>query len=197
MNNQEPVRPQLKGGKIMDECGNPPGTIYFLETPIEWIKSKFFGKNQEQSTIEQEVEQSIVDEFPEPVLDCGDLEKQMFYCLCDMFNMKPKYLKRHFSEHWRGLKIYNEIVLGNFKFRQGCGFGVYVYDPTEPELLERILKISINVNSFKIDYTHGVWDKQFIKLISDLPEAKRIKKETEEQIKQERIQKMFSEEGVE
>jgi hypothetical protein len=54
-------RPQLKGGNIMDEYGNPPGTIYFFMNPIKWVKNKFFGKKPE---IIPEPVQEIIQEKP-------------------------------------------------------------------------------------------------------------------------------------
>jgi hypothetical protein len=161
------------------------------------IWNKFFGKKPKESTIEQAVEQFIVDQFPEPVLDCGDLEKQMFYNLCEMFNIQPKYARKKFREYFNSHMKPNEIVIGNFKFLQGAGFHAFVYDPTEPRLQEMILQIGLRGNGFKIDYTNGIWDKQFIKLITKFSENKRIRKEQAERIKQERIRKMFTEEGEE
>jgi hypothetical protein len=194
-------RPQMKGGCMRDETGNPPGTIYFLNSPIEYIKEKMFGKKTIQQTLEDDINNAvvkfIVDKFPEPVLECDDLEKKMFYAMCEMFAVSPKFISRLFKEYWLSHTFAEIIILGKFKFTRSSCFCAYVYDPTEPKLQELILKIDNVDNEFQIVYTHGVWDKQFIKLITEFSENKRIEKENRERIKEERVHKMFEEEGEE
>lgn len=217
MNNEELVRPVMKGGIIMDEYGNPPGTIYFLMNPIEWIKDKFFGKKLE----------SIPEPFPEIVKE-KTFEELIAEKLDLIFSCNHLCCFRPLRDYERGSgeNLRERFVHKNFRFsRFREEYLVEIYDATEPELVERVYTCELqgtltysrfNNNThgsrlYKLYYRYipGIWDEQFLETLDELvliknnlriAAAEKKQKEIEqeelnrklaEEVKQERIRKMF------
>jgi len=94
----------------------------------------------------------------------------------------------------------SKFLYGNYIFELTVSHKIEVgiYDKTEPELYEKILSIYSFENKIKVNYISGIWDEDFLKTLDDIleeRETERLKKLIEEkvaeQVKQERIQKMF------
>jgi len=215
MNNTTKLeRPVMKGGIMRDEMGNPPGTIYFLENPIEWIKSKFFGKKPE----------SIPEPFPE-VVKYKTFEELIAEKLDQIFNCNHICTFRPLEHYDRR---HDFVVHKKFRYNRHKNFySIEIYDAIEPELREVVyfcrfddlyLMYATSPNHhlycLTSKYTPGIWDELFLETLDELVDIKiaerkdleeKKKKEIEqeelnkkiaEEVKQERIRKMFTEETV-
>lgn len=217
MNNEELVRPVMKGGIMRDEMGNPPGTIYFLENTIERFKNKFFGKKPE----------IIPEPIPEVVKE-KTFEELIAEKLDLIFNCNHLCCFRPLRDYERGSgeNLRERFVHKNFRFslfREE--YLVEIYDATEPELVERVYTCELqgtltysrfnnNTHSsrlYKLYYRYipGIWDEQFLETLDELvliknnlriAAAEKKQKEIEqeelnrklaEEVKQDRIRKMF------
>lgn len=118
--------------------------------------------------------------------------------------MKIWYLDNKFLKWFLSGLVMNELsnfMYDNYIFKQKFPgiMEVGIYDKTEPELYEKILSIySLDGKEISIFYKSGIWDEDFLKTLDDILEEKeteRLKKlideKVAEQVKQERIRKMF------
>lgn len=214
----ELVRPQMKGGLMRDEMGNPPGTIYFLENPIEWFKNIFFGKKQE-NIIPEPIPETIQEQkFEREVAEKLD---RVFNCNHDVcFRLK----KESYRMYGFGADEPRELFFrGNFRYARYFDFyEVSIYNSEEPELIKRIYCCELVDCHFVVNnrrhtfirykYISGIWDESFLETLNELVDIKVAErkileeqqiqkqlaedklKEQAEQIKQERIRKMFTKE---
>lgn len=222
MNNEELVRPVMKGGIMRDEMGNPPGTIYFLENPIEWFKNKFFGKKPE--IIPEPIPEPIPEVVPEKTFEELIAEK-----LDQVFNCNHLCCFRPMNNCDRGFypegKLNDLIIHKQFRYkRYNEGYYVEIYDAKEPELIENVYKCELRgtftfifgdtIHKSKMyrcyyNYKSGIWDESFLECLNELASIKidertivmrklmekqeqdEINRKLAEEVKQERIRKMF------
>lgn len=217
-NNEELVRPVMKGGNIMDEYGNPPGTIYFFMNQIKWVKNKFFGKKPE----------SIPEPIPEEPIQEKTFEELIAEKLDLIFNCNHLCCFRPLEDYERGFypegKLNDLIIHKHFRYKRYKNFySIEIYDATEPELREVVYFCRLDdsylmyykssnhhhLYNFTSKYTAGIWDEAFLETLDELVdikiaerkdvEEKRLKdieqaelnKKIAEEVKQERIRKMF------
>lgn len=164
------------------------------------ILSKFCGK---------EIEHKVEDIVPEPIQEIipekvyTEFEKTILHKITKIFNIDEEYIKKNLRDEWKIYIALNEsksVISGNFKFDMWVNIEAGIYDKTEPELYEKILSIySIDGKEISIFYKSGIWDENFLKTLDDIleeRESERLKKliyeKAAEQVKQERIQKMFT-----
>lgn len=183
-------RPQLKGGIVLKEGE-------YIMRFIRKLYNKYFKSNK---LTEQSPEQKVEENIPETKLT--DFQQLILDKCCKIFNVDERYIHRKLGDSFDRYTILNQniyFVHGKFKFSMYQAIEIGIYDATEPELYENILRIYSFNNEIKVNYKSGVWDNKFLKTLDNYIEfqnqeaQKKIDEQIEkERIKQERIQKMFA-----
>lgn len=190
-------RPVLKGGKVLSDAQNPDGSFYFPYNFIDWIHNKFC--NHFKKTSPEIVPEPIQETIPEKVYT--EFEKTILHKITKIFNIDEEYIKKYLRDEYvfSCIGSFQEYISGNFRMSLYKTIEAGIYDKTEPELYEKILSIySIDGKEISIFYKSGIWDEDFLKTLDNIleeRETERLKKlideKVAEQVKQERIRKMF------
>lgn len=183
-------RPQLKGGIVLKEGE-------YIMRFIRKLYNKYFKSND---PIEQSPGRKVEETIPE--IKLTDFQQSILDKCCKIFKVNEKYIHRSLRDSFTWYSIENKstnFVHGKFKFSMYQSIEIGIYDATEPELYENILRIYSFQNEIKVNYKSGVWDNKFLKTLDNYIEfqnqeaQKKIDEQNEkERIKQERIQKMFA-----
>jgi len=193
-------RPVLKDGKVLNDFQYYDGSYIFPINIFKNIVKEFV--NHFKKTVPEIIPEPIQEIIPEKVYT--EFEKTILHKITKIFNIDEEYIKKslndnRFKQAWKRIDA-RIIISGNFKFCMYENIEVGIYDKTEPELYENILSIySVDGKEISIFYKSGIWDEDFLKTLDDIleeRETERLKKlideKVAEQVKQERIRKMFT-----